>query len=200
MQQFTNTERDLFELAKIVSNGGVVIYPTDTVYGLGCDPYNERAVEKIFQIKIRENKPLPLLCNSLDYAQEVAYFDQISIKLADKFWPGPLTIILPIKDEVLKLLTCNTDFIGLRVPDNKVTLSLLLACGGYLVGTSANISGNESHYVASSVISELENFDAILIDDPITRNMESTVVQVKDNDIEIIRSGSIDKQLILSVL
>ena len=77
---------------------------------------------------------------------------------------------------------------------------MLLACGGYLVGTSANISGNESHYVASSVISELENFDAILIDDPITRNMESTVVQVKDNDIEIIRSGSIDKQLILSVL
>ena len=107
MQQFTNTERNLLEPAKIVSNGGVVIYPTDTVYGLGCDPYNESAVEKIFQIKIRENKPLPLLCNSLDYAQEVAYFDQISIKLADKFWPGPLTIILPIKDNVLKSIDPN---------------------------------------------------------------------------------------------
>ena len=197
MQQFTNTERNLLELAKIVSNGGVVVYPTDTVYGLGCDPYNEHAVEKIFQIKIRENKPLPLLCNSLDYAQEVAYFDQISIKLADKFWPGPLTIILPIKDNVLKSLTCNSDFIGVRVPDNKVTLSLLLACGGYLVGTSANISGNSSYTNPDECIKNIKNYDVFLNGGTITSKGESTIIEIEDEEIKIIREGALKAEDIM---
>lgn len=199
MQQFTSSRLDILKIAKIVNNGGIIAYPTDTVYGLGCDPYNSEAVEKIFQIKVREKKPLPLLCYSLNHACEIAYFDPISIKLAKEFWPGPLTIITPVKNHLLKSLTCNSDFIGLRVPDNDITLSLILECGGYLVGTSANISGYESNHFAPSVISQLKNIDAILIDDLRNKSAESTVVQIKNQNIEILRKGSIDSQSIQNI-
>ena len=149
MQQFTTSTLDINEIAKIVDNGGIIAYPTDTVYGLGCNPYIPDSVTKIFEIKLRTNKPLPLLCSSIEFASKIASFDSISLKLAEEFWPGPLTILVPITDDSLKTLTCGSNFIGLRVPDNVVTLSLLSKCDGYLVGTSANISGSGSNYYAS---------------------------------------------------
>ena len=82
MYQFTNSMPDIHNLAQIVNDGGIVAYPTDTVYGLGCNPYMPDSVEKIFKLKIRENKPLPLLCDSLDSALKIASFDKISLKLA----------------------------------------------------------------------------------------------------------------------
>ena len=152
MQQYTNSTPDIHDLAQIVNNGGIVAYPTDTVYGLGCNPYMPNSVEKIFKLKIRENKPLPLLCDSLESALKIASFDKISLKLAEKFWPGPLTILAPLKDYSLKSLTRGSEFIGLRVPNHNDSLLLISECGGYLVGTSANLSGYNSNHFAYSVI------------------------------------------------
>ena len=138
--------------------------------------------------------------NYLEFASKIASFDSISLKLAEEFWPGPLTILVPITDDSLKTLTCGSNFIGLRVPDNVVTLSLLSKCDGYLVGTSANISGSGSNYYASSVISQLPNIDAILVDDIKNKSKESTIIKVENNDITIIRQGSLDSQSINNIL
>ena len=199
MQQFTTSTPDIIEIARIVSNGGIIAYPTDTVYGLGCNPYIHNSVKKIFELKIRENKPLPLLCDSIKSALKIASFDPISLKLAEKFWPGSLTIVVPITNDSLKTMTCGSEFIGLRVPDNPITLSLISNCGGYLVGTSANISGTKSNHSASLVMSQLPNLDAILIDDIENKSKESTIVKVEDDAINIIRSGSIDSKLIQNI-
>ena len=200
MQQFTNSMPDIHNLAQIVNDGGIVAYPTDTVYGLGCNPYMPDSVEKIFKLKIRENKPLPLLCDSLDSALKIASFDKISLKLAEEFWPGPLTILVPLKDDSLKSLTRGSEFIGLRVPNHNDSLLLISECGGYLVGTSANLSGYNSNNSASSVISQLPAIDAILINDIEDNSKESTIIKVENNEIIILRLGSIDSQLLQSIL
>ena len=200
MQQFTNSMPDIHNLAQIVNDGGIVAYPTDTVYGLGCNPYMPDSVEKIFKLKIRENKPLPLLCDSLDSALKIASFDKISLKLAEEFWPGPLTILVPLKDDSLKSLTRGSEFIGLRVPNHDDSLLLISECGGYLVGTSANLSGYNSNHSASSVISQLPDVDAILINDIEDNSKESTIIKVENGEIIILRLGSIDSQLLQSIL
>ena len=200
MQQFTNSTPDIHDLAQIVNDGGIIAYPTDTVYGLGCNPYMPNSVEKIFKLKIRENKPLPLLCDSLESALKIASFDKISLKLAEKFWPGPLTILAPLKDYSLKSLTRGSEFIGLRVPNHNDSLLLISECGGYLVGTSANLSGYNSNHFASSVISQLPDIDAILINDIKDHSKESTIVKVENDEIIILRLGSIDSQLLQSIL
>ena len=200
MQQFTNSMPDIHNLAKIVKDGGIVAYPTDTVYGLGCNPYMPDSVEKIFKFKIRENKPLPLLCDSLESALKIASFDKISLKLAEEFWPGPLTILVAVKDYSLKSLTRGSKFIGLRVPNHRDSLLLISKCGGYLVGTSANLSGYDSNHSASSVISQLPDIDAILINDIQDNSKESTIIKVENNEIIILRLGSIDLQSLQSVL
>ena len=200
MQQYTNSTPDIHDLVQIVNNGGIIAYPTDTVYGLGCNPYMPNSVEKIFKLKIRENKPLPLLCDSLESALKIASFDKISLKLAEKFWPGPLTILAPLKDYSLKSLTRGSEFIGLRVPNHNDSLLLISECGGYLVGTSANLSGYNSNHFASSVISQLPDIDAILINDIKDHSKESTIVKVENDEIIILRLGSIDSQLLQSIL
>ena len=200
MQQYTNSTPDIHDLVQIVNNGGIIAYPTDTVYGLGCNPYMPNSVEKIFKLKIRENKPLPLLCDSLESALKIASFDKISLKLAEKFWPGPLTILAPLKDYSLKSLTRGSEFIGLRVPNNNDSLLLISECGGSIVGTSANLSGYNSNHLASSVISQLPDIDAILINDIKDHSKESTIVKVENDEIIILRLGSIDSQLLQSIL
>ena len=191
MKIFRYSDSDISKLSEIVQNGGVIVYPTDTVYGIGCNPFNKQAIEKIFSIKKRQNKPLPVLCQSIDYARKLVDFDELLNKLAIKFWPGPLTIVAPIKNHDLpKLLTLNSDFLGIRVPNNPITLNLISDCGGYLVGTSANISGKKSHSNYSEIISELHDFDAILANDFIGK-LESTVIQIKDGNLIILREGSI---------
>ena len=200
MQQFTNSTPDIHNLAQIVNDGGIVAYPTDTVYGLGCNPYMSDSVEKIFKLKIRQNKPLPLLCNSLESALKIASFDKISLKLAETFWPGPLTILVPLKDNSLKSLTRGSEFIGLRVPNHNDSLLLISECGGYIVGTSANLSGYDSNHSASSVISQLPDIDAILINDIEDNSKESNIIKVENDEIIILRLGSIDLQLLQSIL
>ena len=200
MQQYTNSTPDIHDLAQLVNDGGIIAYPTDTVYGLGCNPYMSDSVEKIFKLKIRENKPLPLLCNSLESALKIASFDKISLKLAEEFWPGPLTILAPLKDDSLKSLTRGSEFIGLRVPNHNDSLLLISECGDSIVGTSANLSGYDSNHSASSVISQLPDIDAILINDIEDNSKESTIIKVENNEIIILRLGSIDLQLLQSIL
>jgi len=190
--ELTCSNSDLDNASKIVLNGGVVIFPTDTVYGLGCDPFNNISVERIFAIKKRSDKPLPVLCNSINSVSKLVEVNKVAEELMKKHWPGPLTLVLKIKNNSLpKLLTNNSKFLGVRIPNNKYTIDFIEKCNGYVVGTSANISGREAFYSIDGLDKELSNCDAIINGGDTSLKLESTVVKINGTEIEKIREGFI---------
>src|SRR2546428_2297244 len=126
------------EAGKLVLGGGVIVYPTDTVYGLGCDPMNELAAERLFTIKGRGGKPVPVLCNSSESASRLVRLSGVALRLAKEYWPGALTIVLPLRVQLPELIHQGSGTLAVRVPNSRRCLELIAACGGYLVGTSAN--------------------------------------------------------------
>ena len=184
--------------SKYIKKGGVIIYPTDTVYGLGADPYNKAAVNKVFSIKGRDrSKQLPLLASSIDHINGIAEMSNDAKKLASRFWPGALTIIIRLRDEQL-IDILDTQKVGVRIPDNRCALSLIDACNGILIGTSANISGYKSVKDVRELDNRLLERVDLIIDDGITLGIESTVIDVMAK--KIIREGYIKKEQIEEVL
>ncbi|MHA7734074.1 L-threonylcarbamoyladenylate synthase [Nitrosopumilus sp. S6] len=185
--------------SQIIEDGGIVVFPTDTVYGIGCNPYNKESAKKVYEIKSRDfAKPFPVLVYSKEIANQIVEFDEISKKLVEKFWPGQLTIILKLKDMKLKESLNLTDKIALRVPNHKCTLQLLEKCK-YLVGTSANVSGQPSFFDPQECIKNVENYDVFVDGGTITSKGESTIVKIENEDIKIIREGSLSREEILAI-
>ncbi|MFQ5497603.1 MAG: L-threonylcarbamoyladenylate synthase [Nitrosopumilus sp.] len=180
--------------SKIIKNDGIVVFPTDTVYGIGCNPYSEEAIKKIYSIKSRDfSKPLPLLVYSKDIAKRIVFFDKFAEKIADKFWPGPLTIILKLTDKKIKKLLNLNDKIAIRVPDHECTLELLKKCD-LLVGTSANVSGHSSFTNPDECIKNIHNYDIFVDGGTITSKTESTIIEIENDEIKIIRDGALNKE------
>lgn len=194
----TNCDLDGIKKAvEILSNGGIVVFPTDTVYGIGCNPFDKKAVNKIYKIKNRDYaKPLPILTYSKKTAKDIAIFDKYSEKIADIMWPGSLTIILKIKDKKLKETLNVKEKIAVRVPNHTCTLKLLKRCK-HIVGTSANISG-----VKSTTNPNECNIDCdLLLDDGIiTSEGESTIIELIDDKLKIHRKGKIKREELLKIL
>lgn len=183
----------------IVKKGGIIIFPTDTVYGIGCDPYNENTIKKIFKIKSREKaKMLPVLVYSKEIASAIANFDKESEKLAEKFWPGPLTLILNLSDDKLKKSLNLDRKIALRVPDNNCTLELLKKCS-LLIGTSANISGQEPLTDPLECYQKIKGFDLFLDGGKIS-GVQSTIVEIIKGEVKIQREGLLTKKEIMKIL
>ena len=175
--------------SQIIEKGGIVVFPTDTVYGIGCNPYNENSVKKIYEIKSRtELKSLPVLAYSLDVVKEIALIDEFTEKIIEKYWPGPLTLILELTDQKLKKSLNLGNKIAVRIPDSKCTLKLLEKCR-LLVGTSANISGNSSYTNPDKCIKNIKNYDIFLNGGIITSKGESTIIEIENEEIKIIREG-----------
>ncbi len=184
---------------EIINQGGIIIFPTDTVYGIGCNPYNKKSVEKIYDIKSRNiSKPFPILAYSKEIAEKIAFFDEYSKKIVEQFWPGPLTIILKLTDENLKKSLNVVDKIAIRVPNHKCTLDLLKKCN-FLVGTSANISGQLSSTNPDECLKNIQNYDIFVDGGIITSKAESTIIEIENEKIKIIRKGSISKEEILGL-
>ena len=182
---------------QVIKNGGIAIFPTDTVYGMGCNPYNVNAVEKIYAIKSREKmKPLPVLAYSLDTVKQIARIDAFTEKIIKKYWPGPLTLILELTDKKLKKSLKLDNKIAVRIPDSKCTLKLLKKCG-LLVGTSSNISGNPSSTDPKECLKNIINYDIFLNGGTITSKGESTIIEIENEEIKIIREGVLKKEEIM---
>ena len=176
-----------------------MIFPTDTVYGIGCDPYNKEAVEKIYRIKNREQgKLFPILGFSKGELEKIVSFDDKANKIAEKFWPGQITLLLPLKDEKLRTSMSLEDKIAVRVPNNNCTLAILEHCD-LIVGTSANISGMKSFTDPDECEKNVSECDVFVDDGKISSKGESTVVEINDNEIEIHREGSVSKEEILNL-
>jgi len=177
--------------SQIIEKGGIVVFPTDTVYGIGCNPYNENSVKKIYEIKSRtELKSLPVLAYSLDVVKEIALIDEFTEKIIEKYWPGPLTLILELTDQKLKKSLNLGNKIAVRIPDSKCTLKLLEKCR-LLVGTSANISGNSSYTNPDECIKNIKNYDMFLNGGIIISKGESTIIEIENKEIKIIREGTL---------
>ncbi len=174
-----------------------MVFPTDTVYGIGCDPFNEAAVRKIYKIKGRQgSKQLPVLGFSIFELSKIAVFDEISRKFASKFWPGPLTLILDVKDEKIAKSLGLDEKIAVRVPNHPCTLELLKECK-LLVGTSANLSGHPAASDSAAILNELEGYDILLDGGTIQNSVESTIVQVSGNKFFMVRKGKISEKELL---
>ena len=185
--------------SKVVREGGVVVFPTDTVYGVGCDPFNKKSVDKIYKIKNRsKSKPFPILVYSIKEVNQIADFDSDSQRLAEKFWPGPLTLILKLKDSRIEKSLDVKERIAVRVPNNKCLLDLLSSCR-FLIGTSANISGQESFTNSEECYNSLSDFDVFLDGGNLGGNGESTIIEIIDGKPIIHRSGSLRKEEILEL-
>ncbi len=184
-------EMAIKQAARTVLGGGVVAYPTDTVYGLGCDPRNEAAVGRLFRIKGREAKPIPVLCADLDHAAELVIFNDLALELAGRYWPGPLTIVLPLSAHLPNQLHQGTGRLGVRVPDHRGCLRLLGAVGGWITGTSANLSGAAACTTADEVLRQLGRAVDMILDGGALPGGASTVVSVEGSGVEVLRRGAI---------
>ena len=195
----TCNKEGIEKASKIINQGGIVVFPTDTVYGIGCDPYNKDSVRKIYEIKSRKiSKPFPVLVYSKDIAERIAFFDEFTKKIVERFWPGPLTIILKLTDENLKESLNVTDKIAIRVPNHKCTLELLKKCN-FLVGTSANISGHSSFTNPDECFNNFRKYDVFVDGGIITSKSESTIIEIENEEIRIIREGSLSHEEILEL-
>lgn len=186
--------------AKVAKDGGIIVFPTDTVYGIGCDPYNKKSVDKIYQIKGRsKTKPFPILAYSFDVASEIVEFDKDSKKIADKFWPGPLTLILKLRDERLKESLNLKEKIAIRVPNNPCLLNLLKN-SKFLVGTSANISGENSFTKSEDCYQKIREYDIFLDGGDIEDKGESTILEMDHGKPIFHRLGGLKKEEILEFI
>lgn len=179
--------------------GRIIIFPTDTVYGIGCNIYDIESINKIYEIKGRSHdKPLACLCANLSQIEEIAIIDDNTVKLINSFLPGPLTLILKSRDIVFNKIGYKT--IGVRIPNNINTINLLLENGPMLT-TSVNDSGEEPLNNYDDIYNKYHDLvDYIYKDDIKSSNISSTVVEIVDDKINILREGQIKEKDIINVL
>lgn len=201
MARVVKTNLEGFVLAAdTVAKGGLVCYPTDTVYGLGCDPLNPIAVEKAIAAKGKRAKTMPVLVKTTNDAERLTDFSESARKLANRYWPGPITIVLPAKDRVPSILAPQRT-LGVRSPKHAVCQQLLGLCSGYLVGTSANLTGRPSGISAAEVEDQLgDRVDIILDGGKSSLGVASTVVDLTKSRLTIVREGPIARAEILRCL
>ena len=182
------------KVVEIFKNGGVIVFPTDTVYGIGCNPYDANAVKKIYEIKSREKiKSLPVLASSIQIVKQISIIDEFTENIIKKYWPGPLTLILKLKDKNLKKSLNLEDKIAVRIPNSECTLKLLNKCN-LLVGTSANVSGDSSFTDPQECMKNVKNYDVFVDGGTITSKGESTIIEIENEKIRIIREGALKKE------
>ncbi len=197
----TNTTNyiKLKQPAEIIRNGGIVLFPTETVYGIGTNGLNETAIKKLFKIKQRPlNKPISLLVNSIDMINKIAKdITEIEYSIIKEFFPGPLTIVLKKKDIVPNILTANDNTVGIRMPSNDIALKLIEYTGFPIATSSANISSQPSGTRLQDIIKDFDGKADCFIDSgPSKIGLSSTVVQVIDGIPHILRQGTITEKQI----
>jgi L-threonylcarbamoyladenylate synthase len=178
----------------VLSSGGLVIIPTDTVYGVAASPLRPDGVARLYMAKGRPlDRAIPVLVSSFEGATHlVRDVDPVSRKLMERFWPGPLTIVLPAQSWLPEEIVRDTGSVGLRMPDHRVALELISRCGGALATTSANRSNMPETTTASSAAGELgETVDLVIDGGATPGGIASTVVRVTDGQIEILRQGAL---------
>ena len=185
----------------VLRAGGLVAFPTDTVYGLAADPLNRAAVARIYEVKGRSiSRPIALLLSDADRLAEAAVLPKAVHPLVRRFWPGGLTLVVP-KTEIVHEMICPGPTVGVRVPDHPLARSLIRAAGGFLAVTSANRSGAPAALNAEEVLEQLGGRIELVIDGgPCGGGVPSTVLDCTVWPPRVLRSGAIPEEEIRAVL
>ena len=189
------------EIVEVIKNGGVVIMPTDTIYGIIADATNEKAIQKVYEMKKRnENKPMLMLVNGIKMLnQYVSSINDIENKLIDELWPGALTIIFN-KKNVSDLLTGGLDTVGIRYPDNELLINIMNELNVPLLSTSVNVSGAAYATCIGNINESILNNVDYVYDVGECKGEASTIVVVKDSELRVLREGSIKSNEIYDIV
>jgi L-threonylcarbamoyladenylate synthase len=184
-----------------LKSGGIIVYPTDTLYGLGADVFNDNAVKKVFKVKNRPfNLPISVAVSCIEDLEKIAIVDDKAKKIIDKFLPGKLTLILKKKKTISNIVTGGLENIAIRIPDNIVALELLSTFGP-LTCTSANIHGKETPTVISDIRMQFKKSGiSLYINHGKLRGKPSTIVDLADKKPTLIRQGAIEFEDILDAI
>ncbi len=191
------------QAAKIIKNGGLVAFPTETVYGLGGDAMDRGAAEKIYEAKGRpsDNPLIVHIAEIKDMEQLSSNVPEVAYKLAEKFWPGPLTMILNKSEQVPITVTGGLDTVAIRLPSHQVARNLIIESGTFIAAPSANISGRPSPTEAQHVIGDLSGrVDMIIDDGSIDIGVESTIVDLTEAIPVVLRPGYITLEMLKQVV
>lgn len=189
---FDELPNDVFQAVSALNKGGVIAFPTETTYGLGCDPRNTQAVERIFQIKGRDHKkPLLLVAGSYEQVGQVAHLSVCTRQLAERYWPGPLTLVLPVRPEAALVDSVAVGGeVAVRFSSSRVVQSLTNVFGFPIVATSANPAGQPDSRSADDVRAYKLGVDYIIDRGQLEESLPSTVARIKeDGMVEVIRQG-----------
>ncbi len=192
----TQLSYQIQEAVRILKEGGVVAYPTDTVYGLGASMTSPAGVERVFTVKDRpKHRALPLLVGNASQIEILASrVTPLARCLIDAFMPGAMTLVLPASELVPDYLKTKEGTIALRIPDHEVPISLIKGIGTAIVGTSANLSGKPSPVTADEVRSQLGNRVDLIIEGSGCGGKESTIVDVTGEVATVLRSGAVSRK------
>lgn len=186
---------DLDQAIKILKEGGIVIYPTDTAFGIGCRIDNAQSVERLFEIRQRPvSQATPVLVNSIEMAQKyfLSPIDDNVRRLIKDYWPGPLTVVYKCKKDIIPpLVRGGTDTIGLRMPDHKVPLELIRSVSVPILGPSANFHGEPTPFEYSQLDRQLIKLVDYVIEGKCSAGNVSTVIDCSFEPWKIIRQGAV---------
>ena len=185
----------------VLMSGGVIVYPTDTVYGLGANILNYEAVARVFKIKGRPfSKPLPVVVSSLEMAEDLAYLNVQAKRLIDVFWPGALTIVLAKKPTVPSIVVGGRSSVALRMPDHLIPLMILQMSNIPLVATSANKHGLTSPMEAEEAIRQVGGEVDLVLDSGKVRGQPSTIIDLTKKTSIITRNGPVTKEMLERII
>ncbi|MFN2493831.1 MAG: L-threonylcarbamoyladenylate synthase [Pyrinomonadaceae bacterium] len=194
IRKFTRQTQD--QAASIVSAGGVIAFRTDTFYGLGADPFNQSAVQRIRELKGREDaKPILLLISDLSELDRFIAAQSKSFRaVTERFWPGPLTLVGTARPELPEELTSGTNTVGVRLPKDDSVRQLVRACGGSLTATSANTTGHPAARSADDVANYFpQGIDLIVDGGEVSATKPSSVVDLSGSVPRLIREGAVTR-------
>ncbi|HET6420341.1 MAG TPA: L-threonylcarbamoyladenylate synthase [Geobacteraceae bacterium] len=182
--------RMISRVVDLLKNGGIIAYPTDTTYGIGCSIFNKRGIERIYLLKKREKKkPFSFICSDISDVARYAKVSNYAFKILKRFLPGPYTFVLPATNIVPDLLVTKQKTVGIRIPSNRICLEITKNLGHPIITTSANISGEEPIGDPEKVEKELgKNLDLVINGGILSANVSSVVSLITDSPV-VLRKG-----------
>jgi len=181
------------QVVRTLRQGGVVAYPTDTTYGIGCDIFHKKGVKAIYQIKQRDpRKPFSFICADLSDVANYAQVSNFAFKIMKRHLPGPYTFVMEATRVVPDLLTTKQKTVGIRIPDNPIALAIVRELGHPLVTTSVNIAGEDPLSDPQLIEEQMGNLFDLVIDGGILMGKPSTIISLIDDRVEVLREGSGD--------
>lgn len=184
---------DPTKIARVFKDGGIVIFPTDTVWGIGCVYDNDKSIKSLYKIKKRQaDKPSSLLIPNITWVSKLAKCTQAQYNLLSKYWPGSLTVVLPAKDNIVDCdFVSKNGEVGLRIPDHYRLLEVLKILGKPILGPSANFAGKTPPSKKSQLDPKLIEFADAVFDSRNGHGLESTVITFRNNKVVTLRAGAV---------